>query len=316
MPGFSNFFTVIATIFFLLAVGFIIQKLGIVDEVSSNRLSKLIVGIAQPMLIFSSLIGIDYSPDMAKNGFRMLIIGILVHAFMAVFAFFACKGIRELNERKITEFSMLMGNCGFIGFPIFESLFGAETGKFLGVFFVISFQLTLWTWGLMILARKRTDIKIKLKQIIINKGTVPCAIGLAFFFLNNPLPEFITAGCDYIGDLCTPISVLVTGALIATKPLKEFFTTPKIYYLSFMKLIVLPLLVCVIMASLRFDTDTIIFCTIATAMPSAAVASMFGSIYSISPSYASQAVGFTTLISVGTMPLIMLIAPKIINLII
>ena len=268
------------------------------------------------MLIFSSLIGIDYSSDMAKNGFRMLIIGILVHAFMAVFAFFACKGIRELNERKITEFSMLMGNCGFIGFPIFESLFGAENGKFLGVFFVISFQLTLWTWGLMILARKRTDIKIKLKQIIINKGTVPCAIGLVFFFLNNPLPEFITVGCDYIGDLCTPISVLVTGALIATKPLKEFFTTPKLYYLSFMKLIVLPLLVCVIMAALRFDTDTIIFCTIATAMPSAAVASMFGSIYSISPSYASQAVGFTTLISVGTMPLIMLIAPKIINLII
>lgn len=310
---FEQFLTVIATIFFLLAVGYIIQKVGIVDDVASNRLSKLIVGIAQPMLIFSSLVGMDYSPDTAKMGFRMLLIGLGLHAFMAVFAFFACKWIRELDERKITEFAMVMGNCGFIGFPIFESLFGDE-GLFLGAFFIISFQLTLWTWGLMILARKRSDIKIKLKQILINKGTVPCAIGIIFFFLGTPLPEFITSGCDYIAGLCTPISVLITGALIATKPVKEFFTLPKLYYLSFMKLIVLPILVCAAMALLNFDADTIIFCTIAAAMPSAAVATMFGSIYSISPSYASQAVGFTTLLSVGTMPFIMLIAPKIIEI--
>ena len=310
---FEQFLTVIATIFFLLAVGYIISKLGIVDETSSNRLSKLIVGIAQPMLIFSSLIGMDYSAEAAKMGFRMMAIGIGLHAFMAVFAFFACKSIRDLDEKKITEFAIVHGNVGFIGFPIFESLFGS-TGLFLGAFMIISFQLTLWTWGLMILARQRSDIKVKLKQILINKGTVPCAIGLVFFFTSLPLPEFVVSGCDYLASLCTPISVLITGALIATKPLKEFFTRPKLYYLSFMKLIVLPLLVCAIMALFNFDADTIIFCTVAAAMPSAAVATMFGSIYSISPSYASQAVGFTTLLSVGTMPLIMLIVPKIIEI--
>ena len=310
---FDQFLTVIATIFFLLIVGYIIQKVGIVDDISSNRLSKLIVGIAQPMLIFSSLVGMEFTPETAKTGFRMLLIGLCLHGFMAVFAFLACKKIKNLDERKITEFAMLMGNCGFIGFPIFESLFGAE-GLFLGAFFIISFQITLWTWGLMILARKRTDIKIKLKQIFINKGTVPCAIGLVFFFTGIPLPEFVRSGCDYLGGLCTPISVLITGALIATKPLKQFFTLPKLYYLSLMKLVVLPILVCAVMSILNFDANTIIFCTIAAAMPSAAVASMFGSIYSISPSYASQAVGFTTLLSVGTMPLIMLIVPKIIEI--
>ena len=309
---FEQFLNVIATIFFLLAVGYIIQKLGIVDDVSSNRLSKLIVGIAQPMLNFSSLIGMEFSPDTAKSGFRMLLIGLGVHALMAVFAYFSCSWIRDLNERKITEFAMVLGNCGFIGFPIFESLFGDE-GLFLGAFFIISFQLTLWTWGVMIFARKRSDIKISIKQILINKGTVPCVMGLIFFFLGNPLPEFLVSGCDYLASLCTPISVLITGALIATKPIKEFFTLPKLYYLSFMKLLVLPIAVCAIMSIFNFDADTIIFCTIAAAMPSAATASMFGSIYSVSPSYASQAVGFTTLLSIGTMPCTLLIAPKIIE---
>lgn len=310
---FEQFLNVISTIFFLLATGYIIQKAGIVDDISSNRLSKLIVGIAQPMLIFSSLIGMEYSLDTAKAGFKMLFIGLVLHAFMSVFAFFSCKWIRQLNERKITEFAMVMGNCGFIGFPIFESLFG-EKGLFLGAFFIISFQLTLWTWGIMIMSRERSDIKINIKQIFINKGTVPSAIGIVFFLLCIPLPEFVKSGCDYVAGLCTPISVLITGALIATKPIKEFFTLPKLYYLSFMKLLVLPLLVCSIMAIFNFDSETIIFCTIASAMPSAAISSMFGSIYSISPSYASQAVGFTTLLSIGTMPLTMLIAPKIIEI--
>ena len=51
---FNEFLTVIATIFFLLIVGFILRKTHIIDDLASNRLSQLIVGIAQPMLIISS----------------------------------------------------------------------------------------------------------------------------------------------------------------------------------------------------------------------------------------------------------------------
>ena len=313
MIPFNDFLTVVATIFFLLVVGFLLRKSGTIDDLSSNRLSKLIVNIAQPMLIISSLVGMEFSPENAKSGFRILLIGIGLHAFMALFAFMASSRIKDLNERKITEFCTVFGNCGFIGFPIFESLFGKE-GLFLGAFFIISFHLTLWTWGIMILARKRSDINVTWKKVLINRGTVPCAIGIVLFLLKNPLPEFICDGCEYIASLCTPISVLITGALIATKPLKELFTSIKLYYLSFIKLFLLPLLVCCIMSLLNFDPDTIIFCTVATSMPSAAVATMFGELYSISPSYASQSVGFTTLLSVAAMPCVMLIAPKIIEL--
>lgn len=311
---FNEFLTVIATIFFLLIVGFILRKTHIIDDLASNRLSQLIVGIAQPMLIISSLTGMEYSVENAKAGFRILIVGVGLHAFMAVLAFFACSKIKDFDQRKITEFCTVLGNCGFIGFPIFESLFG-QRGLFLGAFFIISFHFTLWTWGLMILARKRSDINITCKKVFINRGTVPCAIGIVLFLLKNPLPEFICDGCDYIAALCTPISILITGALIATKPLTQLFTSLRLYYLSFMKLLVLPTLVCVVMSLLNFDADTIIFCTVAASMPSAAVATMFGELYSISPYYASQSVGFTTLMSVATMPCVMLIAPKIIELI-
>ena len=322
MQGFGSFLSVIATIFFLLVVGFILRKIGVIDDAASSRLSKLIINIAQPMLIIHSLTSQAYSNAQLKAGFKICLVGLLVHAVMSVIAYFACAKIKELNERKITEFSIVLGNCGFIGFPIFESLFG-ENGLFLGAFFIVSFHLTLWTWGIAILARKREDIKLTWKKVLINFGTIPCTIGILLFVLKGLLqsrfasfdyPLFFYEGCRYLGSLCTPISILITGALIATKPLKKMFTSAKLYYLSAIKLIAIPILVCAIMSVLRFDYDTILFCTVAASMPSAAVSSMLAELHSISPSYASQGVGFTTLLSVGTMPFVLFLVPKIFEL--
>ncbi|MBQ7292623.1 MAG: AEC family transporter [Clostridia bacterium] len=322
MQGFSSFLTVIATILFLLISGFILRKTNIIDDTASNRLSKLIINIAQPMLIIHSLTNQDFTYENLKSGGFILVAGLFVHFLLSVFAFLFCAKIQDLNERKITEFSMVLGNCGFIGFPIFESLFGAN-GLFLGAFFVISFHLTLWTWGLSILARNRNDIKLTWKKVILNLGTIPCTIGIVLYVAKGVLqqhfpafdfPQFFYDCCNYLGSLCTPISVLITGALIATKPLKQLFTSAKLYYLSAVKLLIIPMLVCLAMTFVGFDYNTLLFCTVAASMPSAAVASMLAELHSISPSYASQAVGFTTLISVATMPCVLFIAPKLINL--
>ena len=317
MTGFNEFLVVVGAMFLLLAIGFVTRKTGVIDDASSNRLSALIIKLAQPTLIVSSLIGAERSTENLILGGKMLLIGVLLHCFMALIAYFSCKGFKDFDERKISEFSMIFGNCGFLGFPIFEALF-PDKGLFLGAFLVISFHLVLWTWGIAILGRKRPDIKLTVKKIFINLGTVPSAIGLALYLALLPFPElsypeFLVKACNYVGSLCTPISMLITGALIATKPIKEFLTSGKLYYVSILKLLVIPLVVCTVMAILGFDDDMVKFCTIAAALPTASTASMLGELHNISPSYASQAVGFSTLVSLATMPCVMLIAPVIIE---
>ena len=109
--------------------------------------------------------------------------------------------------------------------------------------------------------------------------------------------------------------MIVTGSLIATKPLKEFFTSLKLYYVSLQKLIVLPILICVLMSLMRFDAETVLFCTALAAIPSASTTSMLGELYNISPGYASQAVGLTSLLSLATMPVVLGFAQRIIEMI-
>ena len=316
--NFSALLTIIATLFLLMACGFFARKKGIIDDVASKRLSALIIKIGQPMMIISALTEAEFSYDNLKDGFLYIGLGMVFHAVMGALAFLLCKGFRDLDERKITEFSLMFVNGGFIGFPILEALFGAK-GLFLAAFFNISFHLFIWSWGIAILARKRSDIKLTVKKVFINLGSVPCLIGILIYMLAIPfpgfaLPAFLSKFFLYLSNLCTPISVLITGALLATRTPKQIFGSGKIYYFSAMKLLALPLVVCVLCKLMNLPHDMILFVTVEAALPAASSITMFSEMYGLNSGYASQTVGTSSLLSVGTLPLVLLVAEWIASL--
>lgn len=311
--SFSSLIQIMVVLFLLLATGFLSRRIGIIDDVASKRLSKLIVNIGQPMMIVYSLIKIEYSVENTKIGFTMLALGIGVHILLCVMAFFASKTVKDFNEHKIAEFSLIFANAGFIGFPIFRSIFG-EIGEFWGSFYVIGFHIFVWTWGMIILARGRKDIKMNWKKIIFNLGTVPCFIGIALYLLMKwiHIPSFIVTYTGYLNNLCTPISVLIVGALIATRTPKQIFCDGRMYYVSFIRLILMPLVVCLVARLIGLPDYMVLFTTAAAALPSATNITMFAELYDIAPGYAAQTVGVTSLFTIVTLPCVMLVADLIV----
>lgn len=324
----TPFFHTIISMFILLIIGYVAGKLKIIDGVASKKLSELIIKIGQPALIIYSLVKVidkDMRPDealgMVKLGIETLLFGFAVHIAMAIIAFLVCLKIKNIDERKLTEFTMVFGNVGFLGIPVLESLLG-PTGAFMGAFFVVSFNVVLWTWGICILARKRKDIKLTPKKMI-NFGTVPCFTGFIFFLViilikwkiypAFELPLFVSKSFEFTSSLCTPISMLIIGALLATRSIKQIFCTWKIYLLSAVKLIALPIAVCLFLKLVGLD-GWIIFAAAVVSMPSATMVTMLAELYDINPGYSAQAVGTTSLFSVATMPLVMVIAQKIVEL--
>ena len=316
--NFPALLTIIATLFLLMACGFFARKRGIIDDVASKRLSTLIIKIGQPMMIISALVEADFSYENLTGGLVIVGAGLVLHTVVAVLAFFLCKGFRNLDERKITEFSLIFTNTGFIGFPIMEALFGAK-GLFLASFYVISFHLFMWSWGMVIIARKRSDIKLTVRKIFINFGSVPCLIGILLYMAVIPfpsfaIPTFVLKFMSYLAGLCTPVSVLITGALLATRTPRQIFASGKIYYFSALKLVGIPLFVCVLAKLLGLSEFMILFCTVEAALPAAASITMFSEMHGLDAGYASQTVGVSSLFSVGTLPLVILIAKWIAQL--
>lgn len=289
----------IACLASLLVIGFLAGKLKILDEVSTERLSTLIVKIGQPFLIVNSIISQEYSSENLKTGLKILLLGVCMHAGMALLAHFFAKPIKNFDKKKLSEYCMFFANCGFVGFPIAESVLGKE-GLFYGAFFIMSFHLFVWTYGIVILARGRKDIKITVKDIFINYGTLPCAIGFLIFFSRIPLPSFVYTLTGYLAGICTPIAIMISGANIARRSLKTMFLDKRIYYTSAIKLIVMPLITSTVLWLLGLPEYMVLFGTIMAAMPSAAVVTMFGEMYRINPGYAAELVGSSTIFSTIT----------------
>lgn len=316
---------VVATLSVILAIGFLCRKIEIIDDVASKRLSKLILMVGQPAMIIHSMASAEYSAENVKMAWIMLALGFVFHAVLALIGFFMAMPYKKVpDEEKISEFSFMFANCAFIGFPIFEALIG-PVGLFMASFLTFSFNVLLWTWGLGIFARGRTDIKLNLKKVLLNFGTVPCIIGFVLYLLKAPeigfeLPAFIMKGAGYLSNLCTPISVLVTGALIATQTPKRIFGSWKIYYFNIMKLFVLPIIVCLIAKLLLFIIPVegleiyAIFVTAAAALPSASSVTMMSETYGLDSGYSSVIVGTSSVLSVLSLPLSMMLAQWILAL--
>ena len=317
--NFDRLYIVVATLFILLAVGFFCRKVKIIDDIASKKLSRLILTIGQPAMLAGSLASAEYNEDTLKTALIMTGLGFVFHAFLAVIAFtFALPLKKNLDEQKLSEFGLMFTNCAFIGFPIFEALLPGK-GQFMASFLCISFNVLIWTWGLVIIGRGRKDIKLTVKKALINFGTIPCTVGFIFFLLKSPsvgfaLPEFVTQSLQYLTNLCTPISVLITGALIATQSPKKIFLNWKMYYFNAVKLVVFPIIVCLISKLLLLVIPVegldvyATFVTAAAALPTASSVTMMAESYDLDSGYSSLTVGTTSILAVLTIPLTMMLA--------
>lgn len=303
----------VLTLLFMVIVGYFIKKMNIVSDTMSKQLSTLVIVVGQPFMLIGALLKNEYSPELLKNGLMIIAIGLAIHALLALCAFFAAKIWRDRDERKILEFSMIFANCAFIGFPILEAAFGAK-GLFYGSFYVISFNIFMWSYGMIVLGRGRREIRMSPLKMILNYGTTPCLIGLALYIWQLKPPTFIMTGASYIGSICTPLSTFVIGALLASMPFKEIFSSWKIYLFCFLKLLVLPMAVVLCAKLAGLDAEMIYLAAIMSALPTAANTAMFAEIYDIRPKLAAHAVGMSSLLSPAAIPAVLALTRIIVGL--
>lgn len=310
---FSVLTDTVITMFLLLIIGYAARKLNYTDDKFSKGLSNFIICVAQPFMIISAVLGIEYSPENLKTGFFVMLLGLLIHALTAVAAFAATFKFRNNDERRITEFSILFANCGFLGFPILKSMFG-DIGVFWGSFFVIMYNIVTWTYGMYILGRARSQIKMSFVKMILNYGTTPCIIGIVLFLLRVKLPSPVMSAMNYMGSLCTPLSMIIIGGLLATIPFGRLFTNLKVYYVCVIRLFVITAVITLTAKVCGLSSEFVLFSTVMSAVPTAANSAMFAERYDLMPEYGAHMVGMTTLLSAFTIPVMVTLSNFIINI--
>lgn len=167
------------------------------------------------------------------------------------------------------------------------------------------FSVATWTHGAAMMGGREN---LSVKKAILNPGVIGCAAGFALFFLNVTLPSPLGNAVSFLGDLNTPLAMVVIGGQMASANLGDTFRKGVLYLNSALKLIVMPVLTALVL--LPFHLNSLMYCTLVvlSGCPTAGLTGIFAQQFRRDTGTAAQLVTLSTLLSIATLPVIALLA--------
>lgn len=300
MPmSFLDTFQEMLVILFAIAAGYAANCLGYLNADANQRLSKILLNLTTPATILSSVITGDTLPG---TDVILSILGVSVIFYGLEFVF-ALTMPRLLGgtpgQRGVWRYALTFPNVGFIGYPVAVALFG-EGALFYAVILVLPFNLLSYTLGPLMLG---SSTKFSLKKMF-----SPCVIASILSLilaLSRYRPPALIGEClSFVGDITVPLALLTVGSLLAGLPMGRVFADLRIWGLSVLRLLVLPVLLCLVLRALAVDSLVLGIAVTQMAMPVAVNGSLLCMEYGGDTQCMAQATLLTTAGSILTIPLI------------
>ena len=197
-------------LFAALLLGYVLNKLGMLDDHTGKRLSAIIVNAVLPFLIISSVAGIESG---GNEVLLLFLAGVVCYLVFPLIGWALVRLMRVQEGLRGTYMCMAMfSNNAFMGYPVVAALFGSSAIFYTTIFHML-FNLMVFSLG-MVLIRKDADVdgrlkeapirpkeRIRLVRQILNNGVIASAAALVIYFCHIPLPEMVTETCSFIGNI-------------------------------------------------------------------------------------------------------------------
>lgn len=288
-------------LFCIMLIGFIGNKAGVLDGTGNKKFSALVVNITAPALILASSADENLSGD-KNSAILMLLAAFGVYLFLLLLSFLAGAILKkEPGGSGLYRFMTVFGNNAFMGIPVVEAIFGTV---FYAALFNLPNNLLIYSLGSYLLSGKEgKKSSFSIKQIL-NPGTLSAAVALIMFLCNLRFPKPVLDTLQTVGNITTPLSMLVIGSTLAEASVKSTFGNWKIYVFGVFKLLVIPLTVFLLGSLVIRDSLILGVLTVLSAMPCAAVTTMLCEETGQDSKTAAKYIFITTLMSVITIPLV------------
>ena len=282
----------------LIVVGVLCFKAHIISRESNKDLSKLVLQVVNPAVIFMSY-QTDYKSELVRN---LLLTFALSVGSMAILIAAAYIFIRKKEDREteIERFSAIYSNCGFMGIPLMNALFGME-GVFYLTAYITVFNIIVWTHGIILISGEK-DIK-KVIKVFYSPTIISIVLGIICFFLKLRLPEVPSRAFNFVVQLNTPLAMIVSGVTMAETDIPELLKNKRVYMVCALRLLLLPAILSVLLSLLPLDEKVRMTVIVAAAAPPAAMCTLQCIRYGRNSVYASELFTAGTVFSVVTLPM-------------
>ncbi len=297
-------FEQLVKMFFIMLLAFICYKIKLVDQNGNRSLSNLLLMVVNPLLTITVYQGTEYDPDMVRGLLLAFAAAFLTH-ILGIVVSTALIRPSSGTDYSIERFNSMYSNCGFIGIPLINSVFGGN-GVFYITAYMVAFNLFSWTHG-VILMEKKCSLK-NMKEGVLSPMFLSTIAAVVLFFLGIRIPSVVLDSMNYVADMNTPLAMMVAGFSVAQADLGKMLRNTRIYFVSFIKLILIPLLVIGVLKLMALPDAVAVTVLIGAACPAATTGTMMAIRYRQNYTYSSELFAMTTVLSVVTIPAVIFLS--------
>lgn len=316
----------VALLFIMMIPGVLLIKCGMSVNGFGKGLSNLVLYIAQPALIFLAYLR-EFDSKILENSLYVFILSVIFHILFSATAMLSFKKAPD-KMRRMLRFATIFSNAAFMGIPLIASVL-EETypgATLYASIYNITFNLFLWSLGVYICTDKRdtneNGIEDDVEHIkhgasplkaLYHPVTIAAVIGLVFFVLpiHTYVPGLVIESLTMLKGLVAPLSMVVIGLRLADMDFRGVFKDKNMFLFLLLRHILLPLasvgVVKLLGLFVTIEPVVGMVVVIMASAPAATSATMFAEKYDCDAAYVSRLVTISTLLSILTMPLILLL---------
>lgn len=242
-----------AVIAILVAIGWGLQRAGILDDSTCKHMSFTVVNLTNPCLILTTAI-----TSGVRLSHRDFLLALAVAAVFYVFLIILGRLLPRIlpirpDQRKFYNMMIVYTNIGFIGIPIASAVLPDGAMVYV-VICNIMFFIFFYTHGIATLRGERGGFSWRK---LLNPGTIASVITVLLFWFDLKLPLFLSSTISYIGNATLFLSLTMLGASLAHADIPGSLKRPGIWCYILVRMVAVPLGLYIILRALKLPQDMI-----------------------------------------------------------
>lgn len=292
----------------LMVIGFIAAKTKVITKDALNTLSKLIVKIILPALIFSIVAGSGVTIEEFLISGRFAIGVVLCYTLLILVGIMMSK-LCKLQGKTANIFIALatFGNMGFMGIPLIQAIFKEPVAQVCISVYTIVDMAFLWTFGVYLCSRhqKKSNSLSAVKNMI-NPTTIALLVAFIIMIFKIPVPGLLMNTILGIGGTSKYLTLMYLGGALAYVSVSKIPKKPSIFMLVIVKMLIIPVIVYLLLGFFLPQIPKTIL-TIIVGLPAMTTIAMVATAYGSDDEYATEVIFVTTLFSLVTIPIVSIV---------
>lgn len=248
MPLFIDILTIVLPVFVVIALGYLLKRLGLIDDAFLFQTNRLVYYICLPLLLFYKIGTADFFANF--NG--SLVIGSALAIAVGFLLSYGYATLRRYPPAACGSFSQgaFRGNLAYVGLAIVFNAYGEDGFTRAGILMGFLVPVLNFFAILALLLPQRGDGAERgsgfwVKQLVGNPLIIASFAGIAWSYLKLPVPVILDRSLHIATGMTLPLALIAIGGSFSLEKLRGDLV--RAAFSTSFKLIWMPLIAAVLL---------------------------------------------------------------------